>query len=248
MKAHERGVAVLGKLAVSFGVEVSDADRERWLTLLALSREIDEASRKGNFYPGNCRRALLSGKAYEEYIPAGLSVRFQELYANADGEPKQQLETFVHDIVQYNAALREQRLVHSDVMRQSIDHKGKISDFQAALEGDAKYRASIFALPLIGRVEDEALYRDENAKRIRYNAWLQEFYVAYEHLGALAHAGQDRKSGRHNVEPVGGQVMSQGWIATRSLLRCLAHGTPRASLTLLTHGAARVGRKIIGRL
>lgn len=248
MKAHERGVAVLGKLAVSFGVEVCDADRERWLTLLALSREIDEAWLTKDLHPGPCHEALLAGKAYGQSIPVQLSARFKALYETSDNLAKEKLDGFVRGIVRHNAQISGQSLDRSDVVRSSIDHKRKIGRFQAALEADAKYRAEILALPLVGAPEDEMLYRGENANRVRYNAWLEDFYVAYEHLGALAHVERDLKIGRHSVDTVGGQWFSQAGLASRSLFRCLAHGTPRASLTLLTHGAARVGRKMIGRL
>ena len=248
MRAHERGVAVLSRLAVSFGVTPTKADQERQLVLLSISREIDDATLQEGFYAGMCHKALLAGDAYEEFIPEQLSARFKLLYDSSNEPDRAMLDEFVAGIVKHDAAIRSQRLEHLDVIRDSIDHKSKISNFEEALEDDALYRAKAFALPLVGDPRDEAQYREENANRVRYNAWLEDFYIAYEHLGAFAHAGRDRKKGRHGVDTVGGQGRSQAWAATRSLARCLYYGTPRASLTLLAHGSARAGRKIIRRL
>lgn len=248
MRAHERGVSVLSKLALSFGVTPTEADHERQLVLLSVSREIDDATLQEGFYAGVCHKALLGGDAYGEFMPKQLSERFKSLYDSSDDAERGMLDGFVHGIVQYNATIRGQRLEHLDVMRGSVDHKSKISSFEEALEDDARYRAKLFALPLAGDPYEEAAYREENAKRIRYNLWLEDFYVAYEHLGALAHAKRDRKKGRHGVEPVGGQQSSQLRLTLRSLARCVAGGRPGTVGTLLSHGTARIARKITARL
>jgi hypothetical protein len=248
MRAHERGVSVLSKLAMSFGVTPTEADHERQLVLLSVSREIDDATLQEGFYAGVCHKALLGGDAYGEFIPKQLSERFKSLYDSSEEAERDKLDSFVHGIVQHNATIRGQRLEHLDVMRDSVNHKSKISQFEEALENDARYRAKLFALPRAGSPYEEALYREENANRVRYNAWLEDFYVAYEHLGALAHANRDRKKGRHGVDAVGGQQSSQTWLTVRSLARCVAGGRPRTVGALLTHGSARVARKIVGRL
>lgn len=248
MRAHERGVAVLSRLAVSFGVTPTKADQERQLVLLSISREIDDATLQEGFYAGMCHKALLAGDAYEEFIPEQLSARFKLLYDSSNEPDRAMLDEFVAGIVKHDAAIRSQRLEHLDVIRDSIDHKSKISNFEEALEDDALYRAKAFALPLVGDPRDEAQYREENANRVRYNAWLEDFYVAYEHLRALAHARSDRKKGRHGVDAVGGQQSSQIRLTLRSLTRCVAGGRPRTIGTLFAQGTARVARKVFGRL
>ena len=248
MRAHERGASVLAKLALSFGVTLTQADRERQLVLLSVSREIDDATLRQGFYAGMCHKALLAGEAYEEFIPKQLSERFKALYDVSDEAERRALDGLAASIVKRNAAIRSQHLERLDVTRESIDHRSKIVSFENALEDDAKYRAGMLALPLVGDPTHEAKYRDENANRVRYNAWLEDFYVAYEHLGALTHANRDRKKGRHSVDPVGGQQTSQTRLTLRSLTRCVTGGRPGTISTLLVEGTARVARRAFDRL
>lgn len=250
-KAHERGAAVLAKLATSFGVTVSDEEKERWVTLLTVMREVDEATLSDDFYPGSCHKALLEGKPYGEAITSETAGKFKLLYEASGNEERAKLDNLAHDIAYHNASIQVNHLEHLDVINDAIDHREKMKAFQATLDEDARYRADLFKLSHVsseGSTKTEGETTHENDKRDAYNLWLVDFFIAYEQFGAYLHSSRDVKNGRHSMESVGSQSFSQAAAAIRGLARCLYRGTPRTALTLFTTSTARAGRKLTGRL
>lgn len=244
MAAHQRGVAVLAELATSFGVSVSESDEKRWFTLLSVNRAIEDAWLKSQFFhAGPCQTALVSGKPYggNDGITEDIAKNYSLMYTSTSDAEKIQLDELPHELIRHLAIIQDHQLTLRDVQNRNFDHRKKLRDFQSALEEDARYRAELFALSLTESPNETT----ENAKRILFNTWLKDFYVAYEHIGAFGHAKRDVENGRHKVE-VGS--LSQAWVATRSLVRCVTHGRPGTAKVLLSHGSRRVARKLVGRL
>lgn len=249
-KAHERGAAVLAKLAMSFGVTVSNEEEERWVTLLTVMREVDEAALNNSFYAGPCQKALLEGVAQDDVISKDTVINFKKLYEGSNTDEQLRLVRIVHDLAYHDAGIQKHHLEHLDIINDAIDHEEKIKAFQDTLNDDALYRASLFMLrPSTDDDRNtEADIASENVSRFRFNRWLTDFFIAYEQIGAFLHSNRDVKKGRHSVESVGSQSFSQARVAVRSLARCIYHGAPRTPMVLLTTGVARAGRKLTRRL
>lgn len=248
--AHDRGADVLAKLAMSFGVTVSKEERKRWVTLLTVMREVDEAALNDSFYAGPCQKALLGGVAHDDVISKDTAANFKKLYEGSNTDEQIQLEGIVHNLAYHDAAIQEHHLEHLDVINDAIDHEEKIKAFQDALVDDARYRASLFMLrPSTDDDRNTAAdIASENVSRFRFNRWLSDFFIAYEQIGAFLHSNRDVKKGRHGVESVGSQSFSQAYVALKSLARCIYHGAPRTPAVLLTTGVARAGRRLTDRL
>ena len=255
---HERAVQLLGSLAQSFGVEVSDDDKLRWSTMLGVFRclddAIDTAEDLNSFDPDTFEHRLKNGRGINGKLSTPVALGFRKLYhatpplvfnKGMTGH-RRVAEQLLHDeasVPDYEQPVfdadsgKERRELRNIVIRllsfaRDALKTHKVREYETVLEREARYKGGLLQ---IRRSNEQELAEPE----IAFNKWLVDFYVAYSSIDAVIDLRQDHKNGETKVEPTAWSYAHMAVVSLKATRKVFRAATPEARKHLVRASASR---------
>lgn len=175
---HLKGARVIGELADSFGVVLSDKERRAIAIKVAVDRGIESAVYGSSDY-GLVHNAIIKGNPYGDGLPPVLAIEFQNLLTQLPFEEAASMRQLpaAYDRLKVS----DENLSNSS--RRSVDYLFTLRN--DALHALAQKRAKFMSVAISEphEAESEAATHERRARK-RFNTWMKEFYYAYEQLGS----------------------------------------------------------------